>query len=412
MRSNYPQNVFWMDKDGKESPSTSLDSASQPREGYLFLRCEDRSYPVFRCKVTDLASLTASPLFKDRMYLQLPQGTTDADFQMLYLFLVHGVYPSSLKQLHDPSGHNTQGAPMIVPTGTLGVPSLLPLVTAYKLALTIKYKPFSEHILKGLRGLHATADDPTAILEKMYPSLQQSSSNTWPALNEVKPADAQLRSWVKTWLAVIRDPIGRYGAKCDSNLAVLRQVPDFKDRFARSCERSEELMQDVKAAEGELSRKYGGNNAMSPSLTPTMVPSFLQGIPRGLDIFEPRLSAQGSNPPHFWTDNNSIVNAHPQLDLNRHQYLDAFGLADLRNAVPRALNPTQKSSDGVTSWQGPSQPRMRDIRTFPYVDPRNPAARENVLPILHEPPTEAEMAWLNKLWDYGQQSLKDRSTGQ
>ncbi|KAL8865571.1 MAG: hypothetical protein Q9174_006820 [Haloplaca sp. 1 TL-2023] len=408
---DYPRTVFWMDKDGKESPPMALDS-SQAREGYIFLRCEDRCYPVARSKITDLANLTASPLFKDRMYLQLPQGTSDADFQMFYLFLVHGVYPTSLKQLNDRFDHNPQGAPIIVHTSTSGVPSLFPLLTAYKLASTIKYKPFCEHVLKGLRGLHATADDPTTILEKVYPSLQQSSQNSWPVINEVKPADAQLRVWIKIWLVVIRDPSGRYEATYGSNLAILKNASEFEDKFARLCERSEELKQDVKAAETELSRRRGGNSPMPSSLTPT-VAQFFQNVPRGLDIFEPQFPPQGSNSVPYWINDKCNVNPYSGLNLNsQHQYLDTMDLANLRNALPQAFNPTQPG--GVVpppAWQQPLQPRAQHFH--PYPDLRSQAERGNGRTMPHDSQTEVKYELWKELMEFSrQQDLKDRKVGQ
>ncbi|KAL8955958.1 MAG: hypothetical protein Q9183_006468, partial [Haloplaca sp. 2 TL-2023] len=118
----------------------------------------------------------------------------------------------------------------------------------------------------------------------------------------------------------------------------------------------------------------------------------------------------GPIPPHFWTDSNSMANVHPEFDLNRQQYLDAFDLTNLRNAIPRVISPTALNTDGTSSWQSRLQPRVQHFH--PYLDRRSQAARDNVLPVPQGPRTEEEMELLKGWLEYNRQSAKDRNAGQ
>ncbi|KAI4109314.1 MAG: hypothetical protein LQ339_001814 [Xanthoria mediterranea] len=245
----FPKTVYFVGKDGKEESPRSLDSLEHPREAYIFLRFDDRHYPVLRSSVADLAALTNSPHFKDKALLQLPARTSQEDFLSFALFLIHDTSPPSWKDTLGQVGTSSKGAPAIKSYCATAPKPLLQLVTAFHLEEQLKYKPFQNHILTGLRNLQATAEDPMAVVEKIYDGPSGSTS---------KVVDPQLREWVRAWLAVdlISSGMGQYERAYKTNLGVLRENEMWSQRLGQLRGKSLAFGEDEKLANDVLCQRF------------------------------------------------------------------------------------------------------------------------------------------------------------
>lgn len=249
---SFPANVYSIDRDGKESAPKALEDCEYPREAYIFLSFNDRPYAVARCSVTDLGALTASPHFKDKSSLKLPQGTSEADFLAFYLFLKHKILPPMFKDLNVAltlSDFSKQGPPKINPYDPNAAAPLVTLVSAFQLGRKLRYRPFCDFILKGLQSLSATAENPVMVLAKIYGGQKIQDESTAPAATE--SPDPQLRDWARTWLAV-RFPssdTGQYEWCYGTNLGVLRYHPDWIEKYEKLRASSSPLKDDDETAE-------------------------------------------------------------------------------------------------------------------------------------------------------------------
>ncbi|KAL8699678.1 MAG: hypothetical protein Q9201_005863 [Fulgogasparrea decipioides] len=316
---SFPRTVYSLNKDGREDLPRAIESGQYPREAYILLRFEDRYYPVARSSVTDLAALTSSPYFHDKLYLQLPEGTTFGVFQILYLFLAHGEFPPSLKDLDEVWAYPEmmdQKAPKIEVRDLNAPDRLVPLIAAFELGTTLRYKPFCDHVLKGLRTLRATADDPIAALERIYGI--QSGWKSPTMLSSSGLPDPRLREWVVNWLGVphLSANMSQYGTKFKTNLGVVSNHPDWSERFTSLRARSAELVQDVNSAEHSLIRRYG-NAILGTSVKPLeqYLPKLLEdhyhvpmqqplSIPDSNRLFPASLPTQHNNAPLLYPDGN------------------------------------------------------------------------------------------------------------
>ncbi|KAI4169547.1 MAG: hypothetical protein LQ343_005627 [Gyalolechia ehrenbergii] len=225
-----PRNLYFVDRDGTENPPKALGDLQYPHEAYIFLCFDNRCYPVARSSVADLAALTASPYFKEKLWLQLPQGTSEADFLAFYLFLAHGAYPPMFKDLNAASTSvelTSQGPPKIKPYDANAAVPVASLIAAFKLGKALRYAPFCEFVLKGLRSQRTTAENPMVVLEKIYSSqktLDQSTAST-----PTESPDPQLSEWARAWLAVklLSAEMGRHEACYQTNLGLLRHHPEW-----------------------------------------------------------------------------------------------------------------------------------------------------------------------------------------
>ncbi|KAL8688228.1 MAG: hypothetical protein Q9218_005808 [Villophora microphyllina] len=256
----FPRNVFYLDTEGRESPPKNLELGNHPGEAYVFLRFDDRCYPVARSAIVDLAALTSSPYYRDKFYLEFPPETSEGEFQFFYLFLAHGVYPPSVKEINGSfSFHERadQGPPMIQPFDGNATARLHVLIVAYRLGLTLRYKPFCDHVRQGLSMLSGSAEDPVIILELIY--CDHGFWNKSTGSSRIKLPDPKLREWVRSWLSTnlyYTDPV-LYGVSYKNNLGVVRHHSMWRERYGRLKDRSSELRDDDKAAEVHLKSRYG-----------------------------------------------------------------------------------------------------------------------------------------------------------
>ncbi|KAL9581428.1 MAG: hypothetical protein Q9212_003909 [Teloschistes hypoglaucus] len=275
----FPRIVFYLDKDGREE-TKALDLGQNPGEAYVFLQHEERSFPVARSTVTDLAALTASPYFKDKFYLSFPPDTTTADFQFFYLSLNHGVYPPSVRNSDQHQlffDREDQRPPKIQPFDANAPAKLRSLLVAYRLGLRLQYKPFSDHVRRGLWSLSASAEDPITLLDLIYCNhdFWNKRDERWDAstpFNPIMVPDSKLREWVRAWLTVTlssTDTTASYGPSHTTNLGVLRHHPQWQDRYNYLKAQSSDLRDDEREAEAQLrSRHATSSSVVSQRLTP------------------------------------------------------------------------------------------------------------------------------------------------
>ena len=246
--------MYFVGKDGKEESPRSLNILDHPREAYIFLRFDDRHYPVLRSSVADLAALTNSPHFKGKALLQLPARTSQDDFSSFALFLIHDTSPPSWKDSLGQVATSSKGAPAIKSYCATAPKPLLQLVTAFHLEEQLKYKPFQNHILTGLRNLQATAEDPMTVVEKIYDSPSGSTSTSMSS----KVVDPQLREWVRAWLAVdlMSSGMGQYERAYKTNLGVLRENEMWSQRLGQLRGKSPAFGEDEKLANDVLCQRF------------------------------------------------------------------------------------------------------------------------------------------------------------
>ncbi|KAI4225029.1 MAG: hypothetical protein L6R40_008397 [Gallowayella cf. fulva] len=263
MPRGFPRSVYRITEEGVEEPPTSFGSWGHPREAYVLLQFDERHYPVARTGVKDLSALTSSPYFKDKHYLQLPQGTSHEDFLTLYFFLSDRGYPPSMKDLSkdaSSTGIGQQGPPIIKAYDSISPKQMMPLIAAFQLGAELRYKPLRDHALKGLATLPSTAEDPIEALEKIFLAPSTSQQSATP-IATASP-DSQLRDWVIRWLQVALPAAdwGQYGAIFKTNLSVVRCHPNWSKRFEQLKAKSSAVGEVETMVERQLTFRYFDNN--------------------------------------------------------------------------------------------------------------------------------------------------------
>lgn len=317
-----PQIVYIVDKDGIEYPPKSMKDWQYPPEAYVYLRFDNRSYPIARSSIADLAGLTSSPCFKERSYLHIPQGTGDSDFLALYFFLAYGQYPPSLKHLNQALASNepvSQGPPKIISHDVEAPNHLVWLVTAFQLGKALQYKPFYDFFIKGLYSSHSTAEDPVAVLEKIYKTQRDWDHVT--ASTSKAPVDAQLREWTKCWLAV-RLPaleMAQLGSPYRTNLAVVSMHPSWRARYAQLKASSLELREDDSIANSMFEKT-------APAPQPPALPLFQHLMP----------PQDASNVPMRYSRSNGMPPGQQRASLPSHPGEEGryFDLSSLSQYLP------------------------------------------------------------------------------
>ncbi|KAL8854519.1 MAG: hypothetical protein Q9198_010920 [Flavoplaca austrocitrina] len=106
-----------------------------------------------------------------------------------------------------------------------------------------------------LRGLQSTAEDPMAVLEKIYDSRSASSSTSTSA----KSADPQLRDWVRAWLAVdlISAGKGQHEMTYKTNLGVLRDNGMWSPRLILLRGKGTAFGEDEQYSNNAMCRRFG-----------------------------------------------------------------------------------------------------------------------------------------------------------
>lgn len=283
----FPKDMYYVHKNGTEDPPLELEKWLYPREAYIFLHFDNRHYPVARSLISDLTALTSSTYFKDKVFLQLPQGTSEGDFLTFYFFLVHGMYPPYFKALNAESTSfepTRRGPPKIQSYDARAPTYLNRLVSAFQLGTVLQYRPFRDFALKGLYSLESTAEDPVTVLEQVY--CRRNSLQHLAAPASIEAPDAQLRVWARRWLAVENDApgSGQHVARSHCNLGVVRSHPRYEPLRA-SCF---ELAEDDDTTVKEVAYKHRNNNVVrleSPMLSPA--PSLLTSQPRRVPLLRP-----------------------------------------------------------------------------------------------------------------------------
>ncbi|KAL8656954.1 MAG: hypothetical protein Q9226_002402 [Calogaya cf. arnoldii] len=324
----FPKTVFFLTKEGGEESPRSIEKLEHPREGYFFIRFEDRHYPVLRSSVADLTALTNSPQFKDKAFLQMPAKTTQEEFLTFALFLIHKSCPPSWKGFLGEVAKPPTGPPAIKPYNASALKPLLQLVAAFRLGEQLKYKPFQDHVMTELRNLQATAEDPMAVLEMIYNSVSTSNSSS----TSYKLADPQLREWVRAWLAVdlMSSGMGPYETAYKSNLGVLRDGPMWSHRLVQLRGTSSTFGEDEKLANDALCRRFGVESkrdifvplSLQHQLKVADGPCFSPQQPLGVPSW---YSPPGNPVGTQWSNNMTH-----RLRDNR----DTFDLSGLREGLP------------------------------------------------------------------------------
>ncbi|KAI4086152.1 MAG: hypothetical protein LQ344_007804 [Seirophora lacunosa] len=240
---DFPKDMYYVHKNGTEDPPLELEKWLYPREAYIFLHFDNRHYPVARSLISDLTALTSSTYFKDKVFLQLPQGTSEGDFLAFYFFLVHGMYPPYFKALNaeSTSFEPTRRGPPKIQSYDASAPTYLNrLVSAFQLGTVLQYRPFRDFTLKGLYSLESTAEDPVTVLEQVYCRRNSLQHLATPA--SIEAPDAQLRVWTRRWLAVENDApgSGQHVARSGCNLGVVRSHPRYEPLRASCVELAED----------------------------------------------------------------------------------------------------------------------------------------------------------------------------
>ncbi|KAL8760674.1 MAG: hypothetical protein Q9184_003159 [Pyrenodesmia sp. 2 TL-2023] len=290
------QNVYSVDKDGKESPPKSMKDWHLPPEACVFLEWEKRIYPVPRTSVPDRPALTSSPCFKEGN-LQLPPGTKEPEFLSLYHFVAHGVYPPSLNILNSATATHhqvSQGPPKIKPHDANVPTYLIELITAFHLGKSLHYKSLCDFALAGLYCLPSTAEDPVAVLEKIYRVPKDCYHINLPP-SPWSP-DSRLRGWTRTWLAVKQShlDVNQRVAWYRNNLDVVRACPTWNVRYSQLYASSPELKEDDSIAEDIL-------QASAQPQQPSTPPLYRQPMPMQHPLHLPRqcVYPDGMVPPQY-----------------------------------------------------------------------------------------------------------------
>ncbi|KAL8828217.1 MAG: hypothetical protein Q9170_006696 [Blastenia crenularia] len=330
---SFPHDVYFVNKDGIEDLPKRLESWQYPREAYVFLSFDNRCYPVLRRSVKDLAALASSPYFKDRCWLQLPQGTSEANFLTLYFFLVWSKYAPSLKNLNgssttlDTSG---RGPPKIQPYDAGSPTPVVSLIAAFEFGKLLQYAPFCNFIMDGLRSLSASAENPIAVLERIYGNRRPEDKSA--ASTPFEFPDPQLRDWARSWLTVkLSDAnIIQLGARYRTNLDLVRFHPDWSVRHEGLKKSSPKLMEDEMIVESNISNQGSGDGSIPRAIPVGQTPTLLD-LPQTLSMQRPFEYPRGASPIPSWQ--TEIPNRIPQFPRTTNN--DIFNLSELLRVLPQ-----------------------------------------------------------------------------
>ncbi|KAL9599541.1 MAG: hypothetical protein Q9219_003785 [cf. Caloplaca sp. 3 TL-2023] len=349
-----PRTLFFVERDGTENPPKAAADWQYPPEAYIFLSFDDRCYPVPRSKIKDLAALTASPNFKDKHWLQLPQGTTEGQFRSFYFFLAYGVHPPSFSGLDENSTFSTsakEGPPKIKPYDANAPGPVLSLVASFYLGKQLQYGPFCEFVLHGLQALPTTAENPITVLRKIYGIENAVSANHSAGPPGVEKPDSQLRKWVQSWLAVrlMSVEAGQYETYCKTNLGVLMHHSNWSKEFEQLQASSHYLAEDENSARQCLIIKNGSSQILRPGLQPSVQQSSVPPeFPRATMMQQP-FEVPQSVPSlgGFWPQPpNDML---PPF-INRSN--EGFNLSSLRTSLPQDWFPSPYERSGASSMNG------------------------------------------------------------
>ncbi|KAI4158294.1 MAG: hypothetical protein LQ342_007591 [Letrouitia transgressa] len=240
----------------------------------------------------DLPSLTKSKAFREGKYLQLPEDVDHSDLMMLYFFLRYNkMYPPTLGNI------GVGGPPQILPAEAGAPPALSTLISAFHLGVALELPNFAKHCLHGLESINAAGDDPIEVLELVYYNPWDSNVEHLSGCQH-RSVDEELRSWVKSWLAVRRQEIvgSPYAPTSLTNLSIILQNPTLKDRLFHLVNESAPLKEDIQFVQTASAQKqapdysclpYWRNHQQlrePPVVNPWMPHSYMYPNMNGLDV--------------------------------------------------------------------------------------------------------------------------------
>ncbi|KAL8976810.1 MAG: hypothetical protein Q9205_007267 [Flavoplaca limonia] len=180
-----------------------------------------------------------------------------------------------------------------------------------------------------LRGLQSTAEDPMAVLEKIYDNRSASSSTSTSA----QSADPQLRDWVRAWLTVnlISSGTGQHEMTYRTNLGVLRDNQMWIDRLVQLRGKSSAFGEDEQYSNNALCRRFGVGDIRDIRVPLQMH----QDLGRPMLPFGSQLQPPPGSPSWFYPPGSPVE---PQWSHNVTQQLrdnhNTFDVSELQKMLP------------------------------------------------------------------------------
>ena len=232
-----------------EDPDASAAPSSFNKlkpEDYIELHFEKRIFPLKKEYTNDLQDLSKSPFFTNKRELHFPSTFSWSEFRSLYSFLVYKDFDPRLSTIHSsPLSKDYKPGPPVILTKKDGSQEYLSTsVAAAQLGSTLSFKPLITHAIYRLNNLGWTTNNPVKALAQIYHGSSSPNSD--------------LRGWVKAWLAVKipTSPDAAYAKSYATNLAVLKNHPNYKNEFAlireKEKDKKKELNTDIEAVEKQL----------------------------------------------------------------------------------------------------------------------------------------------------------------
>ncbi len=216
-------------------------------EDYVELHFEHRVFPLQRKYTHDIQELSTSPHFTNKRELHFPSNFGWSEFRSLYHFLVYRDFEPMLAitQADPLSKDYKPGPPVIVLRKDGSLQYLSTSIAAAQLGSELDFKPLVTHAIHRLNNLGWTTNNPIKALTQIY--------------HGSKSPISDLRGWVKSWLAVKipTSPDAAFAKSYPTNLAVLKNHPDWKAEFAtlreKEKDKKKELNADIETVEKQIS---------------------------------------------------------------------------------------------------------------------------------------------------------------
>ena len=366
---------------------------------------------------------------KDKSIIALPPATAWDTYCNLTSYMKNGQYASpycsDCKDSRDHHGSG-KGTPVILDYKATKEPFLLLAdIKAYRLATAIQYPQMQSYALDRLYAMKETNENPIEALEMVYYGGPESkSSDTALKSKAVKGPeektqslpnpDSALRGWVRDWL---RKP--RSNEKYKTNLQLLEEHPDWREKFVALTVRGGELNKDhgvlrieraTEAEKGEKERRRKIDEAnrtmelqrlgypVEGILTPREVEhrrqmqDRLQQMHHQHQQIQPQLSPaqlqqrlelQAHQDYHQKYDHPPI----PRLPLLHTPSSSALSFAS-SSAPPFASHaPTPPPTPALTTTTMVTDPSLTYVEDFGYVPSRVHPNQYYQEPALHDPGT-------------------------
>lgn len=238
---------FYAIERGDSEASTAPSKYQRMKvEDYIELHFEKRIYPLERKYTNDLLELSKSSYFTNKRELHFPSTFGWSEFRSLYHFLVYRDFEPTLAsiQAESVSKDYKPGLPVILTRKDSSQQYLSTSIAAALLGSRLTFTPLTTHAIHRLKNLGWTTNNPIKALAQIY--------------HGPDPPTSDLRGWVKSWLAVKipTSPDAAYAKAYSTNLAVLKNHPEWKTEFAalreKEKDKKKELNSDIEAAEKQI----------------------------------------------------------------------------------------------------------------------------------------------------------------